>query len=160
MDKAGSDPVNILADAELRKKGGLRDERSVVRVADIVKVESGDIYYLVYRDNMPGMIACKDQYTILGRMSKDGTPQAGLGLVEGPIAHYAADQNASYLIGWCRHDYEVARVFDSGEKAAISLKGLHGFIWRYNKFAADDDHFYWWDDENNQLRRFPKQSVP
>ncbi len=160
MDKAGSDPVNIQADVELRMPERQGHERMIVRVLDIVKVEAGNIYYLEYVDNQPGMIACMDQHTMLRRVSKGGTTQASLGMIDGPAAQYAADKDASYLSGPCTRTNEVVRVFDSGEKAAISLKNLNGLIWSRDKRAADDGYFYWWDDENNQLRRFPKQSTP
>lgn len=160
MDKAGSDPINIQADAELRMPERQGHERMIVRVVDIVKVEAGNIYYLVYVDNQPGMTACKDQDTTLMRVSKDGTTQVGIAGIDGPVGQYTSDKDATYLSGPCIWADKVIRVFDSGEKAAISLKSLRGLIWSRDMRAADDSYFYWWDDENNQLRRFPKQSAP
>ena len=160
MDKAGSDPINIQADVELQMPERQGHERMIVRVVDIVKVEAGNIYYLEYVDNQPGLIACMDQDTMLRRVSKDRTLRVGIAMIDGPVNQYASDEDATYLSGPCIWQDEVVRVFDSGEKAAISLKNLNGLIWSRDKRAADDGYFYWWDDENNQLRRFPKQSAP
>ncbi len=159
MKKDGSAPTQIVTDAELRKGVSLRDDRSVVRAADIVKVEAGDIYYLLYVDNMPGMIACMDQHTLVMRMSKDETTRTSLGMIDGPAAQYVTDKDATYLSGPCTRMNEVIRIFDSGERAAISLEWLRESR-PYNKFAVDENYFYWWDNQNNQLRRFSRQSKP
>jgi len=144
--KDGSSAVTLVRGSDLAKLGSLENSRVYITA---IFPEPSEIYFTVFVDNYPGWLACRDQFTVLMKISKGGGEYGQVARVAGGAVTLVTEPFV-YFSGYCTNGIL---------KITLNTQTVETVVgWPESAWALADDaiYVYWADWTNGWIKRVGK----
>jgi hypothetical protein len=144
--KDGSSPVTLVRASDLAELGG-REYSTVTIMAILPK--ASDIYLTVFVDDIPGMISCTDQATVVMRIPKEGGEYRHVARAAGRAIALVTEPFV-YLSGDCTPGILRVNLDSQAVETVVARpESAHAL-------ADDAAYVYWADYSNGWIKRASK----